>query len=140
MRTAVNTNVLIDLLSEASEAAGRAERALLVAGAQGSLVLSVICYAEIALRFVSRRSLDRFVSDLQLEFGVVTAEQAFAAGKYHQAYLERGGKRERILPDFLVAPHALLDADRLLSLDKRFYGPSFPTLKAITPAELLAAQ
>ena len=129
MRTAVDTNVLIDVLARADEAADQAMNALLMAGTHDQLVLSIVCYAELAHRFVSRRALDGFVSGLQLEVASLTESQAFAAGKFYEDYRRRGGTRQRILPDFLVGAHALLDADRLLTSDARFYGPAFPKLK-----------
>lgn len=140
MRTAIDTNVLIDVLARSGKSSDEAIEALLVAAGQGELILSVICYAEIAHRFPSRDELTEFLDGLQINVVDLTADHAFAAGTFHQAYRKRGGTRQRILPDFLVGAHALADADRLLTTDGRFYGPSFPALKAISPRELLKIQ
>ena len=138
MRTAIDTNVLIDVLARAGRASHEAREALLIAGAAGELILSIICYAEIAHRFSSKKSFDDFMSGMQLEVSGLNEGHAYTAGKFYEAYRARGGTRQRILPDFLVGSHALLEADRLLTLDGRFYGPGFPELKAVSPVQILA--
>ena len=65
-------------------------------------------------------------------------QESFLAGKLFQDHLARGGRRGRILPDFLIGAHAMLRADRLLTRDSRFFSDAFRDLQAITPAELLA--
>jgi predicted nucleic acid-binding protein len=42
-----------------------------------------------------------------------------------------GGQPKRLLVDFLVGAHALLEADQLLTLDPARYGTSFPKLKLV---------
>jgi predicted nucleic acid-binding protein len=66
----------------------------------------------------------------------LASDAAFLAGNFFRDYLKRGGARTRILADFIVAAQAQLPADRLLTNDKRFYGTSFPNLKAISPEDL----
>jgi predicted nucleic acid-binding protein len=66
----------------------------------------------------------------------VDEETAFLAGKFFREYKLRGGTRDRILPDFLIAAHAQLYADRLLTRDHRFFTGSFQGLIAVAPQDL----
>ncbi|MBS1799010.1 MAG: PIN domain-containing protein [Acidobacteria bacterium] len=136
MTTAVDANVLLDILAGSNEEATLAEEALRKAALSGELVLSAICYAEVAGRFSSQGRADAFLNGLGCEIHPVDQQIAFLASQYFRSYRRRGGDRTRILPDFLIAAHAQLRADRLLSRDKRFFGTSFPKLKTISPVEM----
>jgi hypothetical protein len=129
--TAIDTNILIDLLAGTPEEIDRAETAIRAAHAQGSLLLPIICYSELAFRFEEQRDLDDLLSGISIALLPLDREAAFLAGTFFRAYLKRGGVRTRILADFIVAAQAELHADRLLTNDKRFYGTSFPNLKAV---------
>ena len=67
MRTAVDTNVLLDLLAGDEAAIGAARSALAGALAGGSLVICPVVYAELAASFPDPDTLDRFLHDLQLK-------------------------------------------------------------------------
>ncbi len=85
-------------------------------------MLPTVCYAELAGRFKSRRSLDSFLDIIPVKLMPLNADAGFLAGVFHHAYLQRGGARTRVLADFVVAAQAQLGADRLLTSDKRFFG------------------
>jgi predicted nucleic acid-binding protein len=59
-----------------------------------------------------------------------TAANAFAAYA-HRRRRSRGGSPKRMLVDFVVAAHALLRADQLMTLDASRYQPDFPKLKVV---------
>jgi predicted nucleic acid-binding protein len=44
----------------------------------------------------------------------------------------RAGQPRRLVADFVIGAHALLHADRLLTLDVRLYKQDFPDLKILT--------
>src|SRR5882762_9003465 len=134
MKTAIDANILFDTLSGTTEEAAAAEAALLEAGSKGALILSSVCYAELAARFHSLRDLDDFLDGFQLQYEEMSAVAAHRAGKMFREYRRRGGPRTRILPDFLVAAHAEVHADVLLTRDKRFFSMKMMKLKVIAPS------
>jgi hypothetical protein len=42
-----------------------------------------------------------------------------------------GGRPKRLLVDFIIASHALLCADRLMTLDAKRYSQDFPKLRIV---------
>jgi len=133
VKTAVDSNVLLDILIGTEAEAEAATRALRRAREEGPVVLSVIAYAEVANRFATRAALESYLSDLGITTESLDEESAYQAGRFFHAYRRRGGDRVRILPDFLIAAHAQEQADRLLTKDRGFYGTSFPKLKVLHP-------
>ena len=63
----------------------------------------------------------------------LTPATSFLASRYWLSYLRSGGKRIRILPDFLIAAHATNQAEGLITRDRGFYREHFPRLKVIDP-------
>lgn len=61
-------------------------------------------------------------------------ESSLMAGEFFARCLQRGGKAGRRLPDFLIAAHASLHADRLLARDRGFFRDCFPRLTVLSPA------
>lgn len=136
MRTAVDANIFFDLLSGPADVAEIAYAALASAKESGDIVVSMICYAEVSRSFGSQQEAGEFFDQLGCRLDRMDEDQAFLAGRFFTDYKRRGGTRTRILGDFLIAAHAQLNADRILTRDVRFFGPNFPGLKAVTPAEL----
>lgn len=64
----------------------------------------------------------------------MAAPEAQAAGRAWWAYRRRGGKRERVVADFLIGAHALARADRLLTRDRGFYRKDFAGLTVLDPS------
>jgi predicted nucleic acid-binding protein len=92
---------------------------------------SAICYAEVARRFTDPAELEELLAALACGVNPVDRKTAFLAGRYFEQYRSRGGPRDRILADFVIAADAVLKADRLLTRDRRFFGEQFPGLTAV---------
>jgi predicted nucleic acid-binding protein len=69
---------------------------------------------------LSPDDLPRFLADWNLVFLPSTQPVALLAGEMFRRYLDRGGKRGRVVPDFLIAAHAQQLADRLLARDRGY--------------------
>ena len=133
MITAVDSNVLLDILRPNPEWVQASQAALEEGSAAGSLVICDLVYAEICGHFADRAECDQFLTDTEIRVESLTREAAFLASLAWQAYRRRGGRRVRILPDFLIGAHAQMQASQLLTRDERFYKPAFPTLKITAP-------
>jgi len=134
MRTAIDTNVISALWS--GEPASQGMAALLGrAKNEGGLVICAPVYVELlAYPKATRTFLEQFlaathiVTDFLLDEAVWQEAGAAYAAYAHRRRQSKDGSSKRLLVDFLVGAHALLRADRLLTLDAPRYRGAFPTL------------
>ncbi len=60
------------------------------------------------------------------------------AARAQAAYRRRGGRREVLIPDFVIGANATYYAGRLLTTNPRDFFKAFPTLEVLTPQAFLA--
>ena len=137
MITAVDANIVLDVLVGTPTEVQSAHTAMLAAKVAGDLIMSSVAYAEIAARFNSKAKADDFFSLLACKVQPLDDNAAFLAGQFFAQYRKCGGTRTRIIADFLVAAHAQQNADRILTRDTGFFGSNFPRLKAVSPTDLI---
>jgi predicted nucleic acid-binding protein len=137
MITAIDTNILIDILAGTPQQFATASEAVRKLRQQGRILVPIVCYAQLASRFATESKLKDFIDLLDAATLPLEPEAAYLAGTFFRSYLQRGGSRDRIIADFLIAAQAQVSADRILTKDKRFYGTHFPKLKAIAPTDLI---
>jgi predicted nucleic acid-binding protein len=133
MITAIDSSVLIDLLAGDEASQGRAEAALNRANEEGSVAVSEAVVAEVSPLFPSSDKLEVFLDDIGARFVPSSLESSLLAGDSFRTYLKRGGKRGRILADFLIAAHAQVHANRLLTRDRGYCRDYFRKLKVWEP-------
>ena len=133
MITFVDTCILLDVLLPDPRHGERSVAALETAFHEGSLIINEIVYAELAPQFDSRSSLDGILGKLGIRTVLLDPEAAFSAGMAWKRYRKSGGKRERILSDFLIGAHAGMTADRFLTRDRGFYRKYFKDLVLFSP-------
>lgn len=82
---------------------------------------------------------DTFLQDWHLEFIPASRQAAQLAGSHFARYLGRGGKKGRIVADFLVGAHAQIHAERLLARDRGYLRDYFADLPLLDPTKLAQA-
>jgi len=132
MVTPVDTSVLLDVLLNNPQHSGPSITALRQAANQGSLIICETVLAEI-VPTLAPADAPQFLADWNLTFAPSSQSSALMAGEMFRIYLQRGGKRGRVVPDFLIAAHAQHHAQRLLARDRGYYRDYFTQLQVWDP-------
>ena len=74
------------------------------------------------------------MAEWRLVFLPSKQQLAVLAGEMFRVYLDRGGRRGRVVPDFLIAANAQQLADRLLARDRGYYRDYFKQLNFWDPS------
>ena len=131
----VDTNVLIDLVTEDAQWADWSERQLEKLALHARLIVNPVVYAELSIGFRTIEEVDRILDATGVELEEIPRLALFLAGKAFQTYRARGGSKTGVLPDFFIGAHAVAEGISLLTRDTRRYRSYFPTLSLITPGD-----
>ena len=131
--TLLDSNVLLDMLTEDPRWFSWSTSAIEEAGNQGRLLLNPIVYAEASVSFARIEDLDLALPTQFYERVPLPWQAGFLAGKCFVEYRRRGGERRSPLPDFYIGAHAAVAGVRLLTRDPRRYRAYFPKLELIAP-------
>ncbi len=132
MLTAVDSSVLLDVLTDDPLHAAASVEALMRADREGALVICETVLAEIR-PVLSESDFHKLLDDWRLEFIPGSLESAALAGSHFAAYLKRNPKRKVMVPDFLIGAHATVHADRLLARDRGYLRDYFRELNVWVP-------
>lgn len=131
--TLVDSNVLLDLVTDDPNWADWSQRQLAAASLRGPLLASDIVYAELSVRYERIEKVDELATGLGIAFERVPPTGLFLAAKAFLRYRAQGGTRTGVLPDFLIGAHAAATGMPLLTRDVRRYRTYFPTALLIHP-------
>ncbi|WP_027232794.1 type II toxin-antitoxin system VapC family toxin [Phyllobacterium sp. UNC302MFCol5.2] len=129
----VDTNVLLDLVTNDLKWADWSIAQLEAASLRGPLLINDVVYAELAVRYNRIEHLDAFIDEAGLEIIPIPREALFLAGKVFMQYRKAGGARTGVLPDFFIGAQAAVARLTLLTRDVGRYRTYFPTLTLVTP-------
>lgn len=130
--TFVDSSVLLDLFTDDPEWGDWSQAQLTRAAQRGALVVNAIVLAEVAPRF-ERVEVLRATLPSMAVIEEIPLAAAFLAGHAHTAYRQAGGKRQAILPDFLIGAHAAVTGRPLLTRDPRRVATYIPGAILISP-------
>jgi predicted nucleic acid-binding protein len=131
--TLVDSNVLLDVLTENETWLEWSSDALATAAEAGPLFINPIIYAEVSIRFSQIEDLDDALPLTDYRRLTVPWESAFLAGKVFLDYRRDKGTKSSTLPDFFIGAHAAVAELRLLTRDTARYHAYFPTVQLIAP-------
>jgi predicted nucleic acid-binding protein len=134
VKTAVDSSVLLDVLTADRAFGDRSLRALKGAYSAGSVVAGEIVWAEVRAQFGDDLSFEAAMKTLGVGFHPSSSEASSLAGALWRDHRRTSkANRGRVVADFLVGAHALVCADSLLTRDRGFYRDYFEALKIIEP-------
>jgi predicted nucleic acid-binding protein len=131
--TLVDSNVLLDVLTEDAVWLSWSLESLAAVAETGPLYINPIIYAEVSIRFSRVEDLDDALPPQDFRRASLPWEAAFLAGKAFLDYRRNSGKRSSTLPDFFIGAHAAVDGLALLTRDATRYRTYFPTVRLIAP-------
>jgi predicted nucleic acid-binding protein len=131
----VDTNVLVDVVSDDPLWAEWSQKQLDAAALSGALAIDPVVYAELSVRYMRMEDIETMLATADIDVRPTPREALFVAGKAFQQYRARGGTRNGVLPDFFIGAHAAVANLPLLTRDPKRYRTYFPSVQLIAPSQ-----
>ena len=131
--TLVDSNVLLDLLTEDPKWLPWSSDALAAAADTGPLWINPLIFAEVSVRFSHIEDVEEALPHEHFRRANLPWEAAFLAGKAFLRYRRSGGTRTSTMPDFFIGAHAAVAGLALLTRDQARFRTYLPTVALITP-------
>ena len=133
MITAVDTSVLIDVFGADPKFGDASANMLRRCLNEGAIVACDLVWSETRAAFPSDTGFSEALRVLGIEFSSVSVAAANLAGANWKKYRAGGGRRERVMADFMIGAHATTQCDRLLTRDRGYYRKYFASLTVLEP-------
>jgi len=138
VRIAVDSSVILDVLTGDPTFGEASREALRRAYDRGVLVACDIVWGEVRAHFPEEAAFRSTLATLGVVYESLQQEAAELAGKLWREYClatRRKRDRDRLVADFLIGAHAQKQAEALLSRDRGFFRSHFEELRLIDPTE-----
>ncbi len=129
----VDTNVLLDIIGSDSKFGELSKNALLDCSEKGILVINPVVFAEVGAMIDTIEELNDLLPVSLFHRHEIPWEAAYLAGQALVRYKRQGGKKKRILADFLIGAHATVSGMDIISRDSGY--SKYFTVKVLNPAE-----
>jgi len=149
--TAVDTNILLDILIPDPQYKDTSRSYLERGMKEGALIICELVYSELSALLPKKKDLDRFLEDIGVALKSSTPDSLYKAGEAWREYLKRRGSgvqcpacgnkmritcnqcgqllsRKHIMSDFIIGAHASVLADILITRDRGIYRTYFKGL------------
>jgi predicted nucleic acid-binding protein len=120
--TLVDTNVLLDLVTDDPNWSAWSIARLEEAALAGPILINDVVYAETSIRYEQIEDLDAMLAEAVIDIAPISRAALFLAGKVFQRYRALGGTRTGVLPGW-----------PLLTRDTGRYRSYFPKITLIAP-------
>ncbi len=129
----VDTNVLLDVVTDDSVWAEWSQQQLDNAALRDRLAINPVVYTEFSSRFARIEDVDALLASADVTVAEMPRPALFVAGQAFTAYRHRGGPRTSLLPDFFIGAHAATLGAPLVTRDANRYRSYFPSVELISP-------
>jgi len=129
----VDTNVLLDLVTDDPVWAEWSQLQLRAAAATDALAINEAVFAELSVRYAVIEQVETMLARVHATLLPTPKPALFLAGKAFQRYRAAGGIRTGVLPDFFLGAHAQITDSLLLTRDLSRYRTYFPLVELISP-------
>ncbi|MFM9862255.1 MAG: type II toxin-antitoxin system VapC family toxin [Micropepsaceae bacterium] len=133
MTVLIDSNVLLDIITEDPTFLEWSSRTLEEVADSARVVINAVIYAETSVRFMQIEDVDDVLAEAGIERVDIPFEAAFLAGKAFAAYRKRSGVKTAVLSDFFIGAHAAVAGYRLMTRDISRVRTYFPQVRLITP-------
>lgn len=129
----IDSNVILDVVTEDKTWFKWSSSIIAQSAEAGKIWINPVIYAEVSVGFSQIEELDHALPQTVFRRAALPYEAAFLAGKCFLKYRRTSGAKTSPLPDFYIGAHAAVENLTLITRDLGRFHTYFPKLKIICP-------